>query len=113
MSPDRNRGGLLNISVYFSTILVDRVRASMGKLVVVFVFLIGFSLFVVGQSNTGELRLRVMDPSGRPIRTPVLIISEANQYRRILSTDEQGSLAMQRLPYGVYQIQISQPDSRK
>ena len=81
----------------------------MGKLVVVFVFLIGFSLFVVGQSNTGELRLRVMDPSGRPIRTPVLIISEANQYRRILSTDEQGSLTMQRLPYGVYQIQISQP----
>lgn len=78
----------------------------MGKLVV---FFFSFSFLVLGQSNTGELRLRVIDPSGRAVRTSVQIISEANQIRRILSTDDQGALTLQRLPFGTYQIQISQP----
>jgi TonB-dependent Receptor Plug Domain len=75
----------------------------------VVVFFFSCSLFFLGQSSTGELRLRVTDPSGRGVRTSLQIISEANQYRRILSTDDQGALTLQRLPFGVYQIQISQP----
>jgi hypothetical protein len=76
--------------------------------VVVFFFSSSCSILLLAQSNSGELRLRVTDPSRLAVRTSVLIVSEANQYRRILSTDEQGSLTLQRLPYGVYQLQISQ-----
>src|SRR5271167_1821670 len=62
-----------------------------------------------GQSNSGELRLRVTDPSGLGVKTTIQIISEANQYRNTLATSDQGNLAVQRLPYGIYQIRISQP----
>ena len=86
--------------------MIDRIRASIGKLVA---FFFGCSLLLFGQSNTGELRLRVTDPSGLAVKTTILVISEANQYRRTLSTDEHGGLTLQRLPYGVYQIQITQP----
>jgi TonB-dependent receptor-like protein len=75
----------------------------------VVVFFFCCSLLLLAQSNTGELRFRVTDPSGFAIKSAIQIISEANQYRHIFSTDEQGSLTLQRLPYGVYQIQIKQP----
>ena len=75
--------------------------------VVVFLFCCCLPLFC--QSNTGELRLKVTDPSGLAVKTSVQITSEANQYRRSLTTDEQGALTLERLPYGVYQIQINQP----
>ena len=68
-----------------------------------------FASVLAAQSNTGELRLKVTDPSGSPVKTTVQIVSEANQYRNTLATDDQGDLDVQRLPYGVYQIEISQP----
>ena len=61
-----------------------------------------------GQSNRGELRLHVRDSSGRPVQTTVQLVSQANQYRVALSTDERGDLDAQRLPYGLYQLQIVQ-----
>lgn len=72
-------------------------------------FWLACSLALVGQSNKGELRLRVTDPSGFAVKTSIEIVSEANQYRRALSTDDQGALTVRRLPFGVYQIQIRQP----
>jgi hypothetical protein len=78
----------------------------MGRVVAV-LFFCSFLLF--GQSNSGEVRLRVTDPSGLAVKTPIRIISEANQYRRIHTTDDQGCLTLQHLPYGVYQLQIAQP----
>ncbi|MGA8556997.1 MAG: TonB-dependent receptor [Candidatus Acidiferrales bacterium] len=68
-----------------------------------------YTLPLFGQSNSGELRLKVTDPSGLGVKTTVQIISEANQYRNSLATDDQGYLDVQRLPYGIYQIEISQP----
>jgi hypothetical protein len=62
-----------------------------------------------GQSNSGELRLKVTDPSGLGVKTAVRIISEANQYRNILTTSDQGTLDVQRLPYGIYHLEIEQP----
>jgi len=62
-----------------------------------------------GQSNSGELRLKVTDPTGSHVRTSVQIVSEANQYRNTLVTNDQGRLDVQRLPYGVYQIEVAQP----
>jgi len=78
----------------------------MGK---VAVFSLLCSLLLFGQSNSGELRLRVTDPSGLAVKTAIQIVCEANQYGRVLSTDDQGTLMLQRLPYGVYQLQIKQP----
>ncbi len=60
------------------------------------------------QSNTGELRLRVTDPSGHGVRTTVQLLSEANQYKTTLQTDEQGNLDIHRLPYGHYELEVEQ-----
>jgi hypothetical protein len=66
------------------------------------------ALPVYGQSNRGELRLKVIDPSGLGVKTTVLIVSEANQYRNSLTTTERGTLDVQRLPFGVYRLEITQ-----
>src|SRR5580658_4777485 len=66
-----------------------------------------------GQSNRGELRLKVTDPAGLGVKTTVQITSEANRYRNSLATNDQGSLEVQRLPFGIYQIQIAQPGFAK
>jgi len=68
------------------------------------------SLAVVhAQANDGELRLKVTDPSGLGVKTTVQIVSQANQYRNRLTTDNEGDAVAQRLPYGVYQIEVRQP----
>jgi hypothetical protein len=66
------------------------------------------ALPVYCQNNRGELRLKVIDPAGLGVKTSVLIVSEANQYRNSLTTSEQGTLDVQRLPFGVYQLEIAQ-----
>src|SRR6266496_5637433 len=71
-------------------------------------FILFCSLPLFGQSNSGELRLKVTDPTGSRVRTSVQIVSEANQYRNTLVTNDQGRLDVQRLPYGVYQIEVVQ-----
>ena len=43
------------------------------------------------------------------MKATVQIISEANQYRNTLATGDQGGLDVQRLPYGIYQLEIRQP----
>jgi hypothetical protein len=60
------------------------------------------------QSNTGELRLTVSDPAGQGVKTAVQIVSDANHYRNTLTTTDQGTLDVQRLPYGLYQLEIVQ-----
>jgi len=60
------------------------------------------------QSNSGELRLRVVGPDGLGIQTTVKLTSRASQYRNTLSTGDQGRLDVQRLPYGIYQLEIEQ-----
>jgi hypothetical protein len=70
--------------------------------------LLALPLFALAQSNRGELRLKVTDPAGLGVKTTVQIVSKANQYRNTLSTTEQGNLDVQRLPYGIYQIEIKQ-----
>src|ERR1700722_7198708 len=70
-------------------------------------FLVAGTAF--GQSTSGELRLKVTDPSGLGVKTTVQIISDANRYRNVLATNDQGILDVQRLPYGIYRLEISQP----
>jgi hypothetical protein len=64
------------------------------------------ALPLLGQSNSGELRLQVTDPAGLGVKTTVQIVSRANQYRSTLETNDQGHLDVQRLPYGIYQLEI-------
>ena len=110
--PEYSNEGMYSLSTHFfgASILSNRVRAFTWKIVVL---VFSSSLLLLGQSNSGELRLRVTDPSGFAVKTPVQIVSEANQYRRVLSTDDQGTLTLQRLPYGVYDVQINQPGFAK
>jgi len=70
-------------------------------------FLVASSLWA--QSNRGELRIQVTDPSGRGTQVTVHLVSEANQYRNALVTSDQGSLDVQRLPFGIYDLEVSQP----
>ena len=72
------------------------------------IFLVFSAARLLAQSNSGELRLKVTDPHGLAVKTSVQIVSEANQYRRVLGTDDQGRVTVQRLPYGLYQVQINQ-----
>src|ERR1700751_3556914 len=67
-----------------------------------------FPLSLLGQSTSGELHLRVSDPSGLGVKTTVQIVSQANQYRNTLVTSDSGSLDVQRLPFGIYQLEVSQ-----
>ena len=71
------------------------------------IFLISLPAFC--QSNSGELRLKVIDPSGLGVKTTVQIVSKANEYRSALATTERGDLDVQRLPYGIYLLEIEQP----
>ncbi len=71
----------------------------------VFVFLLAMSQF--SQSNTGELRLTVIDPSGLPLQSRVELVSEANQFRERFETDAQGTLTAKRLPFGTYRVAVT------
>jgi hypothetical protein len=62
-----------------------------------------------GQSGSGELHLKVMDPAGHGVQTEVRILSEANQYQKTLQTGETGTLDVRRLPYGIYRVDIDKP----
>jgi outer membrane cobalamin receptor len=58
------------------------------------------------QSNSGELRLRVTDPAGLGVKSSVQLVSEANQVRKILVTDEGGNLITKLLPFGLYRVEV-------
>jgi outer membrane cobalamin receptor len=61
----------------------------------------------LGQSNSGELRIKVTDPSGAGVRSEIALVSEANEFRKTLSTDDAGDLTVKRLPFGVYHVKIA------
>jgi len=58
----------------------------------------------VAQVDTGELRLKVVDPSGLGVKAAVEISSQSSQYSESLSTDAGGGLDLRRLPYGIYAV---------
>lgn len=70
-------------------------------------FLLGATA-LLAQSNVGELRLRVTDPSGSGVKSSIELVCEANEFRKTFVTDDAGSIAAKRLPFGVYRIQVEQ-----
>jgi hypothetical protein len=79
----------------------------MKKALIIVVLLWALPMFA--QSFTGELRLTVTDPSGAGVKSTIELISQSNQYRSTLTTDDQGNLDAKRLPYGIYQLTIEAP----
>jgi len=61
------------------------------------------------QSNMGELRLKVTDPSGFGVKSTIELASEANQFRQAYTTDSVGTTTARRLAFGVYEIDVIQP----
>jgi hypothetical protein len=66
------------------------------------------ALPVFSQSNSGELRIHVADPSGHGIHATIHLLSQANQYSADLETDKQGDMDVVSLPYGIYRLEIDQ-----
>jgi outer membrane cobalamin receptor len=60
------------------------------------------------QSNTGELRIRVTDPSGSAVKSALELLSEANEFHKRFVTDDSGNVVAKRLPFGLYRIQLGQ-----
>src|SRR5256714_14741040 len=85
-------------------------RRAMKRNGVVLIFSLFFrAALLTAQSDTGELRLKVMDPSGSGVRSSVELVCEANEYRQVFVTDDGGNATAKRLPFGVYRIQVDQP----
>jgi TonB-dependent Receptor Plug Domain len=82
------------------------IGAKYVKRLALIIFIFAFPLF--SQSNTGELHLKVTDPAGLGVRAAVSLVSDANHYRNLLTTSDQGVLDVPRLPYGMYRLEISQ-----
>jgi len=61
------------------------------------------------QSTSGELHLRLTDPLGRGVKAAILLTSTASHYRNSFTSSDDGRLQVQRLPFGIYQIEIRQP----
>jgi hypothetical protein len=62
-----------------------------------------------GQTNRGEMRLRVTDPSGAAVRAEIELISLGTGYDKTLRADADGALAIQFLSFGVYKLEVKQP----
>ena len=71
--------------------------------------LTSLALPIHAQSRSGELRLHVTDGSGRGVKATVSVLSEANQYQTALQTTGEGDLEIQRLPYGIYRLELEPP----
>jgi hypothetical protein len=71
-------------------------------------FLFFWALPLLAQGNRGELRLKVTDPSGSGVKTAVELVSEANEYRNSLVTDDAGIVVVKRVPFGMYRVQVRQ-----
>jgi outer membrane cobalamin receptor len=81
--------------------LRDRAWAVKRRLI-----LLLWAIPLCAQSNSGELRLRVTDPAGLGMKSSVQLVSEVNQVRKTLVTDEAGNLVVKLLPFGVYRLEV-------
>ncbi|MGA9980505.1 MAG: TonB-dependent receptor [Candidatus Sulfotelmatobacter sp.] len=61
---------------------------------------------LIGQSGTGELRLKVSDPEGLAVKATAELSSDAIQFQRVFSADEAGLLIVRNLPFGLYRLRV-------
>jgi outer membrane cobalamin receptor len=61
---------------------------------------------LLAQTEAGELRIAVTDPTGLPLPASVDLTSEINQFRRGYQCGPDGKVSAKRLPFGVYRLQV-------
>ena len=62
------------------------------------------SVLLFAQSDVGELRIHLQDPSGLPVPGTVDLASKANEYSRTFTADGAGRITAKRLPFGQYVV---------
>ena len=65
------------------------------------------ALPAIGQVNYGELRLKLTDPSGTGVQASVELTCAGNGYGKTFTSDASGNLAVQSMPYGIYEIRVT------
>jgi outer membrane cobalamin receptor len=70
------------------------------------VFALLLALPLWPQSNSGELRIKVTDPAGLGVKSSLVLVSEANEFHKVLMTDDAGDVTVKHLPFGVYRLEI-------
>ena len=60
----------------------------------------------LAQVQNGELRVTVFDPSGLPLPSSILLVSEASRTERDTKTSDTGQFAFHHLPFGVYHVTV-------
>ncbi len=64
------------------------------------------ALPLLAQSNAGELHLKVLGPDRRPLKASIDLFSDAFQFHRSLTTDDEGGTVVRNLPFGRYRLQV-------
>jgi outer membrane cobalamin receptor len=65
------------------------------------------AMHALGQVNSGELRLKVTDPTGLGVKASAQLVSSGNQYNNTFTTNDSGFADLIRLPYGVYVVTVT------
>lgn len=71
--------------------------------------LIFFPVVLHAQRELGELRLQIEDSAGAGVAANVELVSESNQVRRTYMADAEGRTRAQELPFGPYQVSVTNP----
>ena len=66
------------------------------------------SVLAFGQTNHGELRLKITDESGATLRAQVELTSLGAGYDKTYRSNADGSLAIENLAYGAYRLEVRQ-----
>src|SRR5689334_11715459 len=83
---------------------MKRSRFSLGLLAVVF---LGFSSFLVGQSDRGTITGIVTDPSGAVIPGASITVTNVNTNTKfVVQSTSSGSYTVPQLPTGTYKISV-------
>lgn len=74
------------------------------------VFLLLTLMPALAQIQSGEVRLKLIDVSGVPVKSVVELICTGSGYNKSFTTDNSGTLSVKQIPYGIYQVRIQSPD---
>jgi outer membrane cobalamin receptor len=61
---------------------------------------------LLAQTDVGELRITVTDPTGLPLPASVDLASEVNQFKKSYQCGTDGKVSAKRLPFGLYRLQV-------
>src|SRR5215468_5487719 len=78
-----------------------------------FIFFLVSTMTAWGQVDSGELRLRIVDPSGAGVKVGVELISSGNGYDKRFVSDEAGVLSVKQIPFGVYRVEVQRAGFEK